>query len=144
MLTCVAEARGVEEVLVAAQDDSQGTAQLELGHRFGPTGEAIVNLDGELDLASAEAAVCYVKDVIDRHRGPVTVDLAALVFCDARGLAAQPLIVRRRPCLSSAQFKWECCLRPRRCSLMPGSAGSQDQVSLESREAQRTVRRAGS
>lgn len=88
MLTCVAEARGVEEVLVAAQDDSQGTAQLELGHRFGPTGEAIVNLDGELDLASAEAAVCYVKDVIDRHRGPVTVDLAALVFCDARGLAA--------------------------------------------------------
>ena len=47
-----------------------------------------MDLDGELDFASADAAVCYVKDVIDRHPGPVIVDLAALVFCDARGLAA--------------------------------------------------------
>ena len=30
----------------------------------------------------------HVTDVIDRHRGPVTVNLAALNFCDARGLAA--------------------------------------------------------
>jgi anti-anti-sigma factor len=30
----------------------------------------------------------YVTDAIDRHRGPVTANLAALAFCDARGLAA--------------------------------------------------------
>ena len=45
-------------------------------------------LDGELDIASAERAVSYVRDVIDQRRGPVNVNLAALAFCDARGLAA--------------------------------------------------------
>ena len=33
-------------------------------------------------------AVNYVTDIIDRHRGPVIVNLTALAFCDARGLAA--------------------------------------------------------
>jgi len=33
-------------------------------------------------------AVRYVRQVIDRHRGPVIADLAALHFCDARGLSA--------------------------------------------------------
>jgi anti-sigma B factor antagonist len=47
-----------------------------------------VELSGELDIASAEVAVRYVGDVIDGHHGPVTVDLAALAFCDAQGLAA--------------------------------------------------------
>ncbi len=61
---------------------------LELSYRISLAGEAIVDLDGELDIASAEAAVSYVKDVIDRHGGPVIVDLKALAFCDARGLAA--------------------------------------------------------
>jgi anti-sigma B factor antagonist len=87
-LTCVAQARAVQEVVGTPQDDPQGTAPLELSHRICPTGEAVVDLDGELDFASADVAVCYVKDVIDRHPGPVIVDLAALVFCDARGLAA--------------------------------------------------------
>jgi anti-sigma B factor antagonist len=88
MLTCVAQARRVEEVVEAARDDPQGTAVLELSYRICTTGEAVVDLDGELDFASAESAVCYVKDVIDRHHGPVIMDLAALGFCDARGLAA--------------------------------------------------------
>ena len=47
-----------------------------------------MNLRGELDIATAEAAVSYVKNVIDHRGAPVTVDLAALAFCDARGLAA--------------------------------------------------------
>ena len=47
-----------------------------------------MDLGGELDIASAEVAVSYVRDVIDRYHGPVIVDLAALAFCDARGLAA--------------------------------------------------------
>jgi anti-anti-sigma factor len=45
-------------------------------------------LGGDLDILSADVAVNYVTDVIDRHRGPVTVNLTALAFCDARGLAA--------------------------------------------------------
>jgi anti-sigma B factor antagonist len=32
--------------------------------------------------------VSYVRDVIERYRGPVVLGLAALAFCDARGLAA--------------------------------------------------------
>jgi anti-anti-sigma factor len=73
---------------VAAQDHPLGTAPLELSHWICPTGGAVVDLGGELDIASAEVAVSYVRDVIDRHRGPVIVDLTALTFCDARGLAA--------------------------------------------------------
>jgi anti-anti-sigma factor len=73
---------------VAAPEDPQETAPLELSHRICPTGEAVVALDGELDILSAELAVDYVRDVVDRHRGPVTVNLAAVAFCDARGLAA--------------------------------------------------------
>ena len=61
---------------------------MELGHRICPTGEAVVDLGGDLDILSAEVAVSYVTDVIDRHHGPVTVNLTALVFCDAKGLAA--------------------------------------------------------
>ena len=88
MLTCVAQTRAVEEVVVAAQDDPLGTAPLELSHRICPTAGAVVDFGGELDIASAEVAVSYVRDVIDRHLGPVMVNLTALEFCDARGLAA--------------------------------------------------------
>jgi anti-anti-sigma factor len=88
MLTCVAQATVVEEVVVAAHDDPQETAPLELSHRICSTGEAVVDLGGELDIVSAEVAVSYVRDVIDRYLGPVIVDLSALAFCDARGLGA--------------------------------------------------------
>jgi anti-sigma B factor antagonist len=88
MLTCVAQTTAVEEAAVAAHDDPLGTAPLELSHRICPTGGAVVDLGGELDILSAEVAVSYVSDIIDRHRGPVIVDLTALTFCDARGLAA--------------------------------------------------------
>ena len=88
MLRCVAEARVVGEVVVAAQHDLESAAPMELSHRACPTGEVVVDLGGELDILSAEAAVNYVRDVIDRHRGPVKVNLTALAFCDARGLAA--------------------------------------------------------
>jgi anti-sigma B factor antagonist len=88
MLAYAAEAGAVAEVAAPAQDDLEGTAPLELGHRICPGGEAVVDLGGELDIATAEVAVSYVSDVIDRHRGPVAVDLTALAFCDAGGLAA--------------------------------------------------------
>jgi anti-anti-sigma factor len=88
MRTCVAHEGAAEAVVMAAQDDLPGNPPLELSRQICLTGEAVVDLDGDLDIATAELAVSYVKDVIDRHRGPVIVDLAALVFCDARGLAA--------------------------------------------------------
>jgi len=88
MLTNIADARAIGEVAVPAQDDLERTAPLELSHRIVPTGQAVVGLGGELDIVSAEAAISYVRDVIDRLRRPVIVDLTALTFCDAQGLAA--------------------------------------------------------
>lgn len=89
MLTQVAGARAAEEAATAAgaRDGRRAAAPLELSHRILPAGEAVVNIGGELDIATAEGAVRYVKQVIDRHRGPVTVDLSLLRFCDARGLS---------------------------------------------------------
>jgi anti-anti-sigma factor len=88
MLTNVAPAKAVEEVTVTAPGDLLRTGPLELSHRISHAGEAVVQLGGELDIVSAEVAVSYVTDIIDRHGGPVTADLSALAFCDARGLAA--------------------------------------------------------
>lgn len=82
------KARAVQEVIRAADCHEQATVPLELSCRISPAGEAIVDLGGELDIGSAEAAVSYVRDVVNRHHRPVVVDLTALAFCDARGLAA--------------------------------------------------------
>jgi len=59
---------------------------LSLGCQVTTPGEVILTLAGELDLASAEEAFAYVRDAIDRHDGPVVLDLSWLSFCDARGL----------------------------------------------------------
>jgi anti-sigma B factor antagonist len=88
MLMHGADARAIKEIAVVAQDDLHTTAPLKLGHRICLSGEAVVALGGELDVSTVEAAISYVSDVIDRHRGPVIVDLTALSFCDARGLGA--------------------------------------------------------
>jgi len=61
---------------------------MDLSHRTCPTGETVVDLGGDLDILSAEVAVSYVRDVIDRYHGPVTVNLTELAFCDAKGLGA--------------------------------------------------------
>jgi anti-anti-sigma factor len=73
---------------MAARDDLPGTAPLELSHQICLTRETVVYFSGELDCTTAEAAVSYVSDLIDRHCGPMIADLTALAFCDARGLAA--------------------------------------------------------
>jgi anti-sigma B factor antagonist len=73
---------------VAARDDAPEPAAIELSHRVPPAGEVVAVLGGELDIVSAEMAVSYVRDVIDRYPGPVFVDLTALTFCDAQGLGA--------------------------------------------------------
>jgi anti-anti-sigma factor len=61
---------------------------LELSHRILETGGAAVDIDGELDVATADAAFCYVRKIIDSSTGPVVVSLAGVRFCDARGLYA--------------------------------------------------------
>jgi len=73
---------------VAAAQDDQHDASPALSHRIVPTGEVIIDIGGDLDIATTETAVSYVRDVIDHHRGPVIVNLAGLEFCDARGLGA--------------------------------------------------------
>jgi anti-sigma B factor antagonist len=59
-----------------------------LSHQITRAGEAVVDICGELDIATAKPAVTYVGHVIDRHHGPVIADLAGLGFCGASGLGA--------------------------------------------------------
>jgi anti-sigma B factor antagonist len=88
MLAYIAGAITAEDIVMAAQDDPERTALLALSHRVRPTGEAVVELTGDLDITTAEMAVSYVTDVIKHHHEPLTIDLSALDFCDVRGLAA--------------------------------------------------------
>ncbi len=88
MLTDGAEATTAEDIVMAAQDGLERATPLAMSHRIRPTGEAVVELTGDLDIATAELAVSYVTDIIGRHRKPLIVDLSALDFCDAKGLAA--------------------------------------------------------
>lgn len=48
----------------------------------------MVSVRGELDIATADQAYAYLRDVVDNLRGPLTVNLAELTFCDAAGLGA--------------------------------------------------------
>ena len=73
---------------MAARDDTQKPAPLDLSYVVCATGDVVIDLGGELDIVSAEAAVSYVRDVIARFGGPVVIGLAELTFCDARGLGA--------------------------------------------------------
>jgi anti-sigma B factor antagonist len=63
-----------------------GIVPLGLTHRIYPDGCAVVVIRGELDAATADQACDYVRQIIDRAGGHVSVDLAGLSFCDARGL----------------------------------------------------------
>jgi anti-anti-sigma factor len=88
MLTRMIDAKTEQVIIITEGQDRRSGASLELSHRIEPAGDAVARIGGELDIATADAAVRYVTRVIDHHRGPVTVDLASLHFCDARGLSA--------------------------------------------------------
>ena len=89
MLTHIADTRAFDEAIPAGfQDDLDGAALLRVSHRIAPDGQAVADICGELDIATAEVAVGSVRHVVVRHRGPVIADLAALAFCDASGLGA--------------------------------------------------------
>jgi hypothetical protein len=52
-------------VAAGAQDDLQGAAPLELNHRICPAGEVLVDIDGELDSATAGLAAAGVLVAFD-------------------------------------------------------------------------------
>ena len=58
-----------------------------------------MEIGGELDIGSADTAFRYVQEIINRHRGPVVVSLAAVQFCDVPGLGA---LVRMANCAEQA------------------------------------------
>ena len=60
--------------------------QLELAYHQTPNGEATVQVRGELDIATADQAYAYLRDVVDNQDGTVIMNLAELTFCDAAGL----------------------------------------------------------
>ena len=80
-------------------EESGPPMTIRLSHRALPTGEAAVEIGGELDVGTADTAFRYVKEVIECHRGPVVVSLAAVNFCDVPGLGA---LVRMANCAEQA------------------------------------------
>jgi anti-anti-sigma factor len=60
--------------------------QLKLAYQVAADGKAVVRVRGELDIATADQAYAYLRDVVDSQAGPVTMNLSELTFCDAAGL----------------------------------------------------------
>ena len=60
--------------------------QLEMAYQVAADGKAIVRVSGELDIATADQAYTYLRDVVDSQDGTVTMNLSELSFCDAAGL----------------------------------------------------------
>ena len=71
---------------MGATVDFPRTLQLELAYQVATDGKATVRFTGELDIATADQAYVYLRDVVDSQDGPVTMNLAELTFCDAAGL----------------------------------------------------------
>jgi anti-sigma B factor antagonist len=77
--------RGINGDMGAVIDLAQAL-QLELACQVTPDGKAIVRVRGELDIATADQAYTYLRDVVDHQDGPVLMNLSELTFCDAAGL----------------------------------------------------------
>jgi anti-anti-sigma factor len=71
---------------MGATVDFPHALQLELAYQVAGDGKATVRVTGELDIATADQAYAYMRDVVDSQTGPVTMNLAELTFCDAAGL----------------------------------------------------------
>ena len=71
---------------MGATIDVAHAMQLELAYQTTIEGKATVQVRGELDIATADQAYAYLRDVVDSQQGPVTMNLAGLTFCDAAGL----------------------------------------------------------
>jgi anti-anti-sigma factor len=82
-------------VTIAAPDAGHPEVSIQLTCQTSADGHALICLRGDLDIATVERVVQYVIEVIDRHDGPVTVDLRGVEFCDACGLGALIRIAAR-------------------------------------------------
>jgi anti-sigma B factor antagonist len=69
-----------------AVTDLADALQLRLAYQVAADGKATVRVRGELDIATADQAYAYLRDVVDNEAGPVTMNLSELTFCDAAGL----------------------------------------------------------
>jgi anti-anti-sigma factor len=72
--------------VAAVRDGGVTETQLGLSQTTGLDGSQVVSVAGELDIATAEQAYTYLKDVINRGYSPLNINLADLTFCDASGL----------------------------------------------------------
>ena len=71
LLTRVIDAQLKNTIPVTGgQDGHRRATPLELSQRILPTGEVVANIGGELDIATADEAVSYFRQIIDRHCGP--------------------------------------------------------------------------
>jgi anti-anti-sigma factor len=66
--------------------DLEHALQLEMAYHVAADGQATVDLRGELDIATADQAYAYLRDVVDSQDGTVLMNLSELLFCDAAGL----------------------------------------------------------
>src|SRR5215831_5000175 len=71
---------------MGATIDVAHAMQLELASQVTTDGRATVRVRGELDIATADQAYTYLRDVVDNQDGPVLMNLSELTFCDAAGL----------------------------------------------------------
>ncbi len=77
---------GGNEGDMGALIDLAQALQLEIAHHVAPDGKATVRVRGELDIATADQAYSYLRDLVDSQDGPVLMNLSELSFCDAAGL----------------------------------------------------------
>jgi anti-anti-sigma factor len=92
-MTCASRVGGDQAAPDGGNEDGMGAVidlshalQLELAYQVAANGEATVRVRGELDIATADQAYAYLRDVVDNQDGPVMMNLAELTFCDAAGL----------------------------------------------------------
>jgi len=74
--------------------DLAQTMQLELAYQVTADGNATVRVRGELDIATADQAYAYLRDIVDQQEGSVAINLADLTFCDAAGLGVLARVAR--------------------------------------------------
>lgn len=99
--------RSAFEAVPDAESGKRGTSNavlrtgLEMTRRLEDDGSATVRVRGELDISVTDQAYAYLRDVVDKQAGRVTIDLAELTFCDASGLGVLARVVgyaRRSGC----------------------------------------------
>jgi anti-sigma B factor antagonist len=81
-------------VAAGAHDGQTGAVLFQASHEVRPAGEIVVRIAGELDIATADLAAAYVRDIVSRAGGPVIADVSGVRFCDVLGLGALARMAR--------------------------------------------------